>query len=259
MCVHIYNVDLKINACGGALIIIRNKSFVIFWCVLETNVECFTLSHTLVTIDGVLDWMTGFIDTLYTQLGATGNYSALIFLHTFSSPLHMHCGSQSSPVVSWQWIYHSPIGTSDHTWSLILTAELPSCHYSAATNSEDSTQFNYKLISSRAGLRNSTTVLYSVVEVTLRLTVSQSVSLGVEPQLRSCFCGAPSLTRGRVCLLYMLLALASVVFLGSESRGTRDHILLPQIWDFPFRRLLRLAGSRWRHSTTTPSHLLCHF
>jgi hypothetical protein len=27
-------------------------------------------------------------------------------------------------------------------------------------------------------------------------------------QLRSCFCGAPSLTRGRVCLLYMLLALA---------------------------------------------------
>jgi hypothetical protein len=32
-------------------------------------------------------------------------------------------------------------------------------------------------------------------------------------QLRSCFCGAPSLTRGRICLLYMLLALASVVFL----------------------------------------------
>jgi hypothetical protein len=34
-------------------------------------------------------------------------------------------------------------------------------------------------------------------------------------QLRFVFCGAPSLTRGRVCLLYMLLALASVVFLGS--------------------------------------------
>jgi hypothetical protein len=27
------------------------------------------------------------------------------------------------------------------------------------------------------------------------------------------------MTRGRVCLLYMLLALASVVFLGSESLG----------------------------------------
>jgi hypothetical protein len=52
------------------------------------------------------------------------------------------------------------------------------------------------------------------VKVTLRLTtVSQSVCLGVEPNLRlltrdflfskllSCLCGAPSLTRGRVCHL----------------------------------------------------------
>jgi hypothetical protein len=43
------------------------------------------------------------------------------------------------------------------------------------------------------------------------------------------FCGAPSLTRGRVCVLYMLLALASAVFLGPESLGTRDRILLSQI------------------------------
>jgi hypothetical protein len=35
---------------------------------------------------------------------------------------------------------------------------------------------------------------------------------------------------------YMLLALASVVFLESESLSTRDHILLSQIRDFPFRR-----------------------
>jgi hypothetical protein len=42
--------------------------------------------------------------------------------------------------------------------------------------------------------------------------------------LRSCFCGAPSLTRGRICLLYMLLALTSAVFLGSESLGTRDRL-----------------------------------
>jgi hypothetical protein len=39
--------------------------------------------------------------------------------------------------------------------------------------------------------------------------------------LRSCFYGAPSLTRGRACLLYMLLVLASAVFLGSESLGTQ--------------------------------------
>jgi hypothetical protein len=43
------------------------------------------------------------------------------------------------------------------------------------------------------------------------------------------FCGAPSLTRGRVCVLYMLLTLASAVFLRSEFFGTRDHILLSQI------------------------------
>jgi hypothetical protein len=73
------------------------------------------------------------------------------------------------------------------------------------------------------------------VEVTLRLTASQSVSLGVEPpsgahdqmfftvwHLRSCFCGAPSLTRGRVCLLYTLLALETslfVAFYDSQGHG----------------------------------------
>jgi hypothetical protein len=71
-------------------------------------------------------------------------------------------------------------------------------------------------------------------------------------QLRSCFCGAPCLTIERVCLLYMLPVLASVVFLGYESLGTRDHILLSQIWDFPFRRLLRLAGISWGYSTPPP-------
>jgi hypothetical protein len=71
-------------------------------------------------------------------------------------------------------------------------------------------------------------------------------------QLRSCSCGALSLTRGRVCLLYMLLALARAIFLWSESLGTCDHILLSQIWDFPFRRLLWLAGSRWRYSIPSP-------
>jgi hypothetical protein len=73
-------------------------------------------------------------------------------------------------------------------------------------------------------------------------SVSQLVGLGVEPHLGLMtryvllfdsygfvFCGAPSLTRGRVFLLYMLLDLAGAVFLGSESRGTRYHILLSQI------------------------------
>jgi hypothetical protein len=71
-------------------------------------------------------------------------------------------------------------------------------------------------------------------------------------QLRGSWYGALSLTRGRVCRFQLLLVLASAVILGSESQGTLDYILLSQIWDVPFRRLLRLAGLRWRYSTPPP-------
>jgi hypothetical protein len=40
-----------------------------------------------------------------------------------------------------------------------------------------------------------------------------------------------SLTRGWVCRLQLLLSLASAVILGTESRGTHDHILLSLIRD----------------------------
>jgi hypothetical protein len=103
------------------------------------------------------------------------------------------------------------------------------------------------------------------VKVILRLTASRQVRLGTKHpfgaydqiliivwDLRVCWFGAPSLTRGRVCRLQSLLALASAVIFGSESRRTRGHILLSQIRDFPFLRLIRLAGSRWRYSTSPP-------
>jgi hypothetical protein len=94
-------------------------------------------------------------------------------------------------------------------------------------------------------------------------------------QLRVCYFIAPSLTRGRVFNLLLLVALASAVPLGSESRGTRDLILLsqslrllqprepgPRIYipqeqggpvippgtGFPFCRLLRLAGTTVEYS-----------
>jgi hypothetical protein len=54
--------------------------------------------------------------------------------------------------------------------------------------------------------------------------VSQSVSLGVEPQitiwqLRSCFCGAPSLTRERVCLCICCWPLPAQSFSGPSPLG----------------------------------------
>jgi cytochrome c oxidase assembly factor CtaG len=71
-------------------------------------------------------------------------------------------------------------------------------------------------------------------------------------QLQVCTYGALSLTRERVCRLQLLLTLASAVILGSESRKARDHILLSQIWDFRFPRLLQPAGLRWRYSLPPP-------
>jgi hypothetical protein len=75
-------------------------------------------------------------------------------------------------------------------------------------------------------------------------------------QFRGCCRGALSLTRGWVCHLQWLLGLVSAVILLSESCGTRDHILLSQIRDFPFRRLLLLVGIRWRYSTLPPHGIL---
>jgi hypothetical protein len=88
------------------------------------------------------------------------------------------------------------------------------------------------------------------VKVILRPTVSRPARVGVRHpsgtrdqflflleiffrQLWVCYFVAPSLTRVRVCNLLLLLVLSSAVPLGSQSRGTQDHILLSQFLRFP--------------------------
>jgi hypothetical protein len=81
----------------------------------------------------------------------------------------------------------------------------------------------------------------------LRLMVIRPVCLGIKHlsgvysrifvtvrQLGVCWWEVLSQTRGRVCCLQLFLTLPSAVIFGSEFHGTRDHILLSQIWDFPF-------------------------
>jgi hypothetical protein len=43
---------------------------------------------TVVTYGRVLDSMSGFVDTVYTRLGTTGNYSDIAILTLYRSFLH---------------------------------------------------------------------------------------------------------------------------------------------------------------------------
>jgi hypothetical protein len=74
-------------------------------------------------------------------------------------------------------------------------------------------------------------VSINVTEVRVRVAVRLAFF-----QLNVCFhspYGTSSLTIGSVCSLRLLLGLASAVILRSNSRGTRDHILLSRIRDSP--------------------------
>jgi hypothetical protein len=67
----------------------------------------------------------------------------------------------------------------------------------------------------------------SPLRATTRIFIFQLNICGHRPYVTS------SLMRVWVCRLQLLLVLASALILGSEFRGTHDHILLSQIRDFP--------------------------
>jgi hypothetical protein len=107
----------------------------------------------------------------------------------------------------------------------------------------------------------------------LRPTVSRPVCLEIKHpsvayyqifisvrELRVRRCGALSLMRGQVCHLQLLVGIASAVILGSESRGTRDYILLSQFLSPPMTRRATVEvfdpASTWDTSLSANSSCL---
>jgi hypothetical protein len=183
-----------------------------------------------------MDWITGFIDHSFIRLGTTSNYISTVDLHTLQitaantkSPAACSVCSSRSLIsasscrdLSASHAQVRPVQLISRNWTLI-----PQHSLSLMTNGQ----------SVDLGIKHPYGA-YDQIFITIRQLGSADVAL--------------SLTRRRVCRLQLLLALANAVIFGSGSRGTRDHILLSQIRDFPFHRLLRRAGLRWRYSTPPP-------
>jgi hypothetical protein len=163
----------------------------------------------------------GFIYHLYTRLGTTNDYSATINLHKWqittqhSKPFTDSCAFTSR--------------------SLVMSSNKGVFSASALKPSLSGGSLPTELFLSLS------------LSVMSRPTFGRPIYLGIKHpsgayddilltvrQLRACWYGALSLTRGRVRHLQFLLALASAVIFGSESVETCDHILLSQIWDFLF-------------------------
>jgi hypothetical protein len=175
------------------------------------------------------DFWIGWFDSLRPSITVTFNYSQLyqltindwLRLAQFLTGLRV----PSLPLwLTWFWFTN---------WSL-LQLPLSAGYYS--TGEHSALELSYDWMVEPRELNCCLTLLES--SLMLRPKVSWPVYLGIKhpsgaydgilvlsESFRGYWYGAPSLTRGLVCRLQLLLACASAVPLGSESRGTRDILL----------------------------------
>jgi hypothetical protein len=100
------------------------------------------LSRVGVTIDGVLDWMVGFIAPYsFTPLGTTGNYSAIADLHTLQFTVTHALGFSVFTSILATDLYQSYCHFKSHmksSWHSLI----PFLPFPAGVSSEGLTQFN---------------------------------------------------------------------------------------------------------------------
>jgi hypothetical protein len=209
------------------------------WTVSYLHWPIFTLD---ILCNGFLLWRVHHLPTFFIEIlpreGVTirGGLDWILSTSTHDSWLHLIIAPSLIST-----LYKS----IQHTLSYLVFCVFTSRFLATASNSGDSSASTLKCTDSLTTLTNSASESESELLYDWRFTANQFV-MATNPlrPTTSIFvfqgnaCGySPyvtfSLTIGWVCRLQLLLVHASAVVLGAESRGTPDHILLPQIRDSP--------------------------
>jgi hypothetical protein len=196
------------------------------------RIYCNLLSLVGVTLDGGLECIIGFMDHLYTRLGATSDSGQLLIFTIHKSPqnpLSLFQPALSTPAVTWQWLLTVDI-LQPHSLKYSLNGGfLPTDSFSRrlpyridSVKSEPESECYVTTDSQSASLSLNKTPIWGYDQICITLR-----------QLRVYWCGALSLPRGRVCRLQLLLVLASALILRFDSRWILDHTLLN--WRLPFK------------------------